>query len=326
MTRPSSLLFLVLSGMVLGCLLFSAGCTFLQVSNQKSTDSGLGSLVTTTTAGGVQSGPSGTTGNAQCTAGQMNCRGNCVDTRTDHDNCGGCANTCAAGQVCQNSQCAATGGSAAAGGNTQCIAGQTSCSGDCVNMTSDHDNCGACGTKCGSGEFCVKGSCSTLSVGGYTDLCTVGLTPCSGNCVNTQNDKSNCGTCGNKCDSGEFCVKGSCATVSVGGLNVEQICSTGYTPCSGDCVNTQNDKSNCGACGNKCASGEFCVKGSCATVSVGGLNVEQICSTGYTPCSGTCVNTKTDTSNCGACGNKCGSGEFCVKGSCATVSVGGFTL
>jgi hypothetical protein len=220
MTRPSSSSFLVLSCMVLGCLLFSAGCTFLQVSNQKSADSGQGSLVTTTTAGSAQSGQSGTSGTTQCAAGQMSCRGSCVNTQTDHDNCGGCNNVCNSGLICQNSQCAPAGGSAATGGNTQCIAGQTSCSGDCVNMTSDHDNCGACGNACSSGEFCVKGSCATVSVGGYTDLCASGYTSCSGTCVNTQNDKNNCGACGNKCGSGEFCVKGSCATVSVGGLTL----------------------------------------------------------------------------------------------------------
>ena len=267
MKRQSSLPFLILSCIALGCLLASAGCTFLQLSNQKSTDSGPGSLVTTATTGGAQSGPSGTTGNAQCTAGQMSCRGNCVDTQTDHDNCGGCANTCAAGQVCQNSQCAAT------GGTSQCASGQISCSGDCVNKTTDHDNCGACGTKCGSGEFCVKGSCSTLSVGGYTDLCKFGLTGCSGNCVNTTTDHDNCGACGNKCGSGEVCYKGSCATLSVGGLNVEQVCNTGYTPCSGNCVNKQTDANNCGTCGNKCGSGEVCYKGSCATLSVGGFTL-----------------------------------------------------
>jgi hypothetical protein len=271
MTRPSSSSFLVLSCMVLGCLLFSAGCTFLQVSNQKSADSGQGSLVTTTTAGSAQSGQSGTSGTTQCAAGQMSCRGSCVNTQTDHDNCGGCNNVCNSGLICQNSQCAPAGGSAATGGNTQCIAGQASCSGDCVNMTSDHDNCGACGNACSSGEFCVKGSCATVSVGGYTDLCASGYTSCSGTCVNTQNDKNNCGACGNKCGSGEFCVKGSCATVSVGGYT--DLCASGYTSCSGTCVNTQNDKNNCGACGNKCGSGEFCVKGSCATVSVGGLTL-----------------------------------------------------
>jgi hypothetical protein len=323
MTRPSSLPFLVLSCMVLGCLLFTAGCTFLQVSNQKSTDSGQGSLITTATTSGAQSGPSGTTGNTQCSSGQMTCRGSCVDTRTDHDNCGGCANTCAAGQACQNSQCAVTGGTSQ-GETPQCTSGQTSCSGDCVNKTTDHDNCGACGNKCGSGEFCVKGSCTTLSVGGYTDLCKFGLTGCSGNCVNTTSDHDNCGACGNKCGSGEFCVKGSCSTLSVGGFT--GLCKFGLTGCSGNCVNTTSDHDNCGACGNKCGSGEVCYKGSCGTLSVGGLNLEQVCNTGYTSCSGNCVNTTSDHDNCGACGNKCGSGEVCYKGSCATLSVGGFTF
>src|SRR2546428_407411 len=32
-----------------------------------------------------------------------------------------------------------------------------------------------------------------------------------------------------------------------------------------------------------------------------------VCPSGYTDCNGTCVNLSTDPSNCGACGNGCGS-------------------
>ncbi len=42
-----------------------------------------------------------------------------------------------------------------------------------------------------------------------------------------------------------------------------------------------------------------------------------------TSCGGTtCVDLATDPSNCGACGNSCGVGGFCVGGTCGAVTVG----
>src|SRR5450432_2931517 len=38
----------------------------------------------------------------------------------------------------------------------------TVCSGTCVDTTSDPDNCGACGTKCGATSACAAGVCSPM--------------------------------------------------------------------------------------------------------------------------------------------------------------------
>jgi hypothetical protein len=43
-----------------------------------------------------------------CTAGQTFCSGNCVDTTTDINNCGGCRQKCQASQVCTNGTCVAS--------------------------------------------------------------------------------------------------------------------------------------------------------------------------------------------------------------------------
>jgi hypothetical protein len=44
-----------------------------------------------------------------CSNGQTTCGGNCVDTKTDLKNCGGCGNACGGGQSCQDSQCISPG-------------------------------------------------------------------------------------------------------------------------------------------------------------------------------------------------------------------------
>jgi hypothetical protein len=43
-----------------------------------------------------------------------------------------------------------------------------------------------------------------------------------------------------------------------------------------------------------------------------------------TRCGGLCVDTSTDSNNCGRCGNQCSSGEVCCNGSCVTAISGGY--
>jgi hypothetical protein len=52
------------------------------------------------------------------------------------------------------------------------------------------------------------------------------------------------------------CSAGSCT------LN----CGSGYTNCSGSCVDLSSDPYNCGSCGRPCASDEACSGGSCVCV------------------------------------------------------------
>ena len=60
----------------------------------------------------------------------------------------------------------------------------------------------------------------------------MGLTSCSGTCVETQSDASNCGSCGHACASGQVCSRGNCRAN----------CGPNQTLCNGaDCVNLQND-------------------------------------------------------------------------------------
>jgi Stigma-specific protein, Stig1 len=86
------------------------------------------------------------------------------------------------------------------GGSCQCPSGETDCSGACVNLNTDENNCGTCGATCSEGASCVDGSCE----------CPTGESDCNNRCVDLNTDESNCGTCGNQCPEGASCVDGSC--------------------------------------------------------------------------------------------------------------------
>jgi hypothetical protein len=86
--------------------------------------------------------------------------------------------------------------------NGTCACAEALCNGQCINMTTDSNNCGGCGVACPSGSTCQSSHC----------VCTGGLTLCGSTCRNTSNDSSNCGGCGMTCGSGLSCSGGACST------------------------------------------------------------------------------------------------------------------
>lgn len=86
----------------------------------------------------------------------------------------------------------------------ECEAGLSPCGGDCVDESSDWQNCGGCGNYCYEGS-CVNGVC-TGDPG-----CPPSLIACEGSCVDPASDPYNCGGCFNACPSG-ICSLGSCVT------------------------------------------------------------------------------------------------------------------
>jgi hypothetical protein len=208
-----------------------------------------------------------------------------------------------------------------------CAAGTLLCAGLCSNVSVDPVNCGACGTRCATGQVCTSGVCG----------CRTGQTTCSGACVDTTSDAKNCGACGTACAAGMVCSQSKCASGCAGTLKL----------CGTSCVDTSGSSVNCGTCGQACPADESCYAGAClcptgegacgtagqcvdTTSSVahcggctacatGASCVAGVCGcpTGQSVCNGTCVDTNSDPKNCGTCGTSCTTaGTQCLFGGC----------
>ena len=144
-------------------------------------------------------------------------------------------------------------GTTGAGGSTSCAAAQTVCGSQCVDTTSDSNNCGACGLPCNGGRICQNSQCQ----------CQAGLLDCNGSCV--ASDATHCGGCSTVCQTNQVCSNSSCGSSCTG---TQVLCGTA-------CVDTTASATNCGSCGHACGSNQQCTNGACVdngTTGVAGTN------------------------------------------------------
>ncbi|MGH7439225.1 MAG: hypothetical protein ACRENE_26365 [Polyangiaceae bacterium] len=259
--------------------------------------------------------------------------GPCVDLATDPLNCNGCGTACPVNHnspLCNLAVCKLG----------MCSSGYFDCNGDptdgCeINLQQDPANCGACGTVCPTGQFCVDGACGLscgtqtpcekLADGGGAPFVDGGTLPLY--CADLPNDALNCGKCGGACPVNHNTPTCSGSTCHTGA------CDQGFADCNGDpsdgCeVNLQTDNAHCGLCINACSATSAtttCIGGQCAIFS---------CATGTGDCdhnyANGCEDDLTgDTLNCGACGNSCAvactgnvGGVACTSSACGVTSCG----
>src|SRR4051812_12045094 len=181
-----------------------------------------------------------------------------------------------------------TGNGGSGGGSGQCATGQMKCGSECKDLTSDQQNCGACGNACGTGQTCQSSTC----------MCTAGLLACGGACV--ASDASHCGGCSTACTGGQVCSPNACQ--SSGGAGEPQ-CS------GGACVDTRSNALNCGACGTQCPAGSVCNGGVCGCSMAGQML-----------CANACVDTNTSNVHCGGCNQACNG--TCTNGQCVSMPGG----
>jgi hypothetical protein len=146
---------------------------------------------------------------------------------------------------------------------------------------------------CPVGGACNNGTCS----------CPVGLTNCAGSCVNLNTSQNDCGVCGRTCVGGT-CSGGICGCPNGLTLSNGVCCASGLVGSNGICCPTGQTNSN-GVC---CSPGLIGSNGNC-------------CPNGQTNCGAAarpdCVNTNSDTNNCGGCGITCSPGQTCSGGVCS---------
>ena len=224
--------------------------------------------------------------------------------------CGACGATtqpcctgsmCAAGNLCSGSTCVHCGGaSQPCCGGSSCDLGEVCSGSTCAPCGAQSQPCCTTGAACGSNLNCVNQTCQ----------CASGTVLCNGRCVNTTTDPQNCGGCGadlsmgqtantHNCAAGRTCSNSTCTSV----------CDPTETDCGfGGCANTQTDSNHCGSC-QGCGFGAYCEMGNCTFSS---------CASGETRCTNnrSCTNLQFDNTNCGTCGNNCGTTSLCVAGMC----------
>jgi hypothetical protein len=89
-----------------------------------------------------------------------------------------------------------------------CGIGATKCGVNCVDLNTDHDNCGTCGNMCAANQFCNLGSCDLI--------CTPPVVLCNGQCVDFTSDDANCGSCGFACGPAAQCIDSLCVGAAIG--------------------------------------------------------------------------------------------------------------
>ena len=148
--------------------------------------------------------------------------------------------------------------------------------------------------------------------------CAKGRSCCDGKCLDTENDKNNCGACGAACDFPN--VVRSC---KVGRCQFE--CQAGYGNCNsvredGCELLTSQSPDNCGLCGRVCMSpnaSSVCADSQCGTGA---------CNTGFANCdlgdsNGCEIDTTTDVRHCGGCGQQCALPQATVRCEASTCRV-----
>jgi hypothetical protein len=126
--------------------------------------------------------------------------------------------------------------------------GDTLCSGECVNTSTDDNNCGSCGAKCPTGTTCrgSNGLCTCTTGQACVEYCCN-----SGGCaICMAGQTCEGGQCVIPCPSGQYscfgafcCPNGTSCDMCVSG----PACAIGETPCGNAC----------------CSPGQSCVNGAC---------------------------------------------------------------
>lgn len=201
----------------------------------------------------------------------------------------------------------------------ECRPGLNQCGRVCVDLATDHDNCGGCGLVCGGGQICISSTCVGGGIdAGPPDAARIDAGPRDGGMdADLHVDGSidvgvfDVGTR----DAGDASTMSLDAPLDVDPTDAGPRCGLGELLCGSRCVRPLNDRNHCGSCDNECGAGEFCAGGVC----------DSLCEPPLNACGMRCVDHENDPNDCGICGRTCGTG-ICLEGNCTTGVVGRVVL
>ncbi len=138
-----------------------------------------------------------------------------------------------------------------------CAPCASECNGECVDLSTDVENCGTCGNACNAANT-VGGSCSQGTC--QYSACSPGFGDCAqvsnDGCETALDDVTNCGGCGNSCQATNAAMPGC------DGTSCSYTCNAGFMDC--------NAASGANLDGCECA-GTGCCAGACQTTHSNGL-------------------------------------------------------
>ena len=286
--------------------------------------------------------------NDTCTADSCSADSGCVNKPVADAKCSD-GNQCTVGDACKEGKCI-PGAKLDCDDKNQCTTDSCSVKGGCVHLELK----GGCddGDACTSGDMCVGKTCTPGGKALCDDKnpCTIDGCDKVKGCVNKPvADKTECSD-GNLCTTGDMCIEGKCAG-KVNTCNDDNPCTADICDKeSGKCLHKLLSKTPCddgmpctiktlcmmGKCGGgvmkACDDEKFCTKDSCDPKSgecihlpiegcVEGCKLDSECLQDKNPCTkaicaaGKCVMQSLTDVKCED-GNKCTSGDMCIKGVC----------
>jgi hypothetical protein len=237
------------------------------------------------------------------------------DTATNQ--CVGCTGDqdCPPGTLCDEAICVF-----GCSPTKSCPTGFDCCSGQCADLLSSLEHCGACDALCdppGAGGQCDNGICKATG-------CSAGFGDCDGNPNNgceaeLASDAANCGGCSKPCAAKPNASPKCEASACVLGDCKQGFADCDFNPDNGCEVNVLTNASHCGTCDNLCNllnAVELCEAGVCKI---------QSCEGNWFDCDGVALtgcekDLDKDPLNCGTCGKICpssGGTATCIAKTCA---------